>query len=143
MNSKATLRLPGHLLFPLIPTLIHQEVRHSRFYAVKSDSISIQADGSRSQRKNVEECFTKLHDLLVAAGKTVLPGATSQAQRNRVRGLYVSYGHRTNIVGPSQVADASSYNRLLRQERAAQARLITKRIQSSKKAARKGQRRPD
>jgi hypothetical protein len=37
----------------------------------------------------VESCFDKLYQLLQSSAKEVIPGETSQAQRNRVQKLYV------------------------------------------------------
>lgn len=87
VNSKATLRLPLEFLLPLVPSLLHDGIRASRYYAGKSDSIIIQADDSRKQQDNVQSCYARLHHLIVDAGASVVPGETSEAQRSRVKGL--------------------------------------------------------
>ena len=88
-NSKATVRLPARDLLPLIPTMLHAPLRASRHYASRSDSIVVQSDGSRKQGENVEECFHKLHQLIVHIGESKIPGETSSQQVNRVRRLCV------------------------------------------------------
>lgn len=87
VNSKATLRLPCNTLFSLIPTALHAKMRESRFYAAKSHSIVLQADSTRSQRDNVDECIRKLYEMIVEAGRAIIPGTTSQAQKKRVQEL--------------------------------------------------------
>lgn len=87
VNSKATLRLPLNSLLPLIPGLLHQQLMVSRFYAEKSNTLVIQADRNRKQDDNVQECFEKLHDVIIAAGKTVVRGETSLDKKERVKGL--------------------------------------------------------
>ena len=98
-NSKATVRLPARDLLPLIPTMLHAPLRASKHYASRSDSIVVQSDSSRKQGENVEECFHKLHQLIVHIGETKIPGETSLQQVNRVRKLCVSliYGYLLQI----------------------------------------------
>jgi peptidyl-tRNA hydrolase ICT1 len=75
-------------LLPLVPPLLHQPIRQSRYYAAKSDSIVIQADDSRKQADNANHCFVKLHEMVSQAGTKILPGETSQMQKERVKTLY-------------------------------------------------------
>jgi peptidyl-tRNA hydrolase ICT1 len=75
-------------LLPLVPSILHPQIRLSRYYAAKSDSIVIQADDSRKQADNADHCFAKLHDMVSEAGAKVLPGETSPMQKERVRTLY-------------------------------------------------------
>ncbi len=89
VNSKATLRLPVNLLQPLLPGLFHQPLVLSRYYAGKSNSLVIQADGNRKQGDNVLQCFEKLHGIILAIGKSVVRGETSLNQKERVKSLYV------------------------------------------------------
>ena len=74
-------------LLPITPNLLHQQIRCSRYYAERSDSVVIQADGKRKQTENVQECFVKLQDLLLDAGKNVVQGETSPEQANKVKRL--------------------------------------------------------
>jgi peptidyl-tRNA hydrolase ICT1 len=47
----------------------------------------IQADDSRKQSDNVQSCFVKLHELVVQAGREVVPGETSAEQMKHVEKL--------------------------------------------------------
>ena len=89
MNSKATLRLLAKDLLPLIPKILHPEIEGSRYFAQNSRSLVIQGDGSRKRTDNEQECYKKLHDLIVAAGKSAVKGETSPDQAEKVRKLYV------------------------------------------------------
>ena len=74
-------------LLPLLPSLLHAPIRDSRYHTSKSDAIVIQSDSSRKQGDNVEDCHVKLHDMIVAAAKTAIPGETTQSTMERVKGL--------------------------------------------------------
>lgn len=87
VNTKATLRVPFSSLLPLVPSLLHAELRASRYAAQRSDSLVIQSDESRKQSANVEACFEKLRQLLEEAGRAVVRGETSEEQKERVRKL--------------------------------------------------------
>jgi peptidyl-tRNA hydrolase ICT1 len=89
VNSKATLKVPLDSLLPLVPRLVHPTLRASRYAAERSQCLVIQSDEERKQSNNVESCFDKLYQLLQSSAKEVIPGETSQAQRNRVQKLYV------------------------------------------------------
>ena len=49
----------------------------------------IQADGSRKQADNVQDCLNKLHDLIVSAGKSVVRGEVSPEQLAKIKREYV------------------------------------------------------
>ncbi|KAI9773424.1 MAG: hypothetical protein M1840_007640 [Geoglossum simile] len=87
VNSKATLRVPLHSLLQVVPSALHQGLRSSRFHAAGSDAIVIQADGSRKQSENVQECFCKLQSLVAEAGRAVVPGETTAGQKEYVQRL--------------------------------------------------------
>lgn len=57
----------------------------SRFYAEKSNSLVIQADGNRKQSDNVLECFEKLYALILGVGKAVIRGELSLASKERIK----------------------------------------------------------
>ena len=98
VSSKATLRLPTASLLPLLPTLFHGPLLQSRYHAAASNALVIQADDSRKQADNVNACFRKLHDLIVAIGRDVVPGETSAAQVQRVKGLEKADKARTRVM---------------------------------------------
>ena len=87
VNSKAQLRVPLERLLIHVPPLLHPGIRNCRYYADKSSSLLIQADESRKQGTNKETCFRKLHQLLAQIGRQVVPGETSDAQKERVKGI--------------------------------------------------------
>jgi peptidyl-tRNA hydrolase ICT1 len=86
-NSKATLKVPLATLFPLVPRLLHPQLRASRYATERSQALVIQSDESRQQTTNVDLCYAKLHQLLVSSAKEVVPGETSQEQKDRVSKL--------------------------------------------------------
>ncbi|KAI4729941.1 hypothetical protein E4T49_02361 [Aureobasidium sp. EXF-10728] len=85
VNSKATLRLPLSALLPMLPAVLRSAVSKSRYSA--KDDLVIQADDSRKQNENVHRCFIKLHEMIVQAGREVVPGETSAEQMERVKKL--------------------------------------------------------
>ncbi|MCJ1224108.1 hypothetical protein MMC12_000751 [Toensbergia leucococca] len=89
VNSKATVRVEMKDLLPLIPGILHQELIASRYYAERGHALVIQADGSRKQGDNVQECFKKLQDLVISAGKSTVTGETSLEQVKKVKRLWV------------------------------------------------------
>lgn len=96
VNSKAMLRLPLKDLLPSVPNLLHDQIRASPYYAEKSDALVIQADINRKQSDNVDACFMKLQDLILAAGRSSIKGETSPEQAERVKRLYeCPYQYRT------------------------------------------------
>lgn len=88
VNSKATLKVPLATLFPLVPRLLHSPLRASRYATDRSQALVIQSDESRQQATNVDLCYEKLNRLLVSSAKEIIPGETSQEQRDRVSKLY-------------------------------------------------------
>ena len=74
-------------------------------------SLLFQSDESRKQAENRVSCHRRLNDFVLKLAKEVIPGETSQAQKERVRGL---------------------------QTKSNEARLNWKKGQSAKKASRKG-----
>ena len=74
-------------LLPLIPRILHSEVKRSRFYAGKSESLIMQSDASRKQTGNVEECYQKLYSIIVTAGRATVRGETSPEQTRRIKNL--------------------------------------------------------
>ncbi|KAJ6019172.1 hypothetical protein N7522_001239 [Penicillium canescens] len=87
VNSKATLKVPFDSLLPLVPPLIYQSLRTSRYAAERAQCLVIQSDEERKQANNVEACFDKLYQLLKNTAKEVVPGETTQAQREHVQKL--------------------------------------------------------
>ncbi|EAW09546.1 peptidyl-tRNA hydrolase domain protein [Aspergillus clavatus NRRL 1] len=87
VNSKATLKVPLQSLLPLVPRILHPRLRLSRYYAERTHTLVIQSEESRKQAANVESCYEKLHNLLKTTADDVIPGETSEEQRDRVQKL--------------------------------------------------------
>ena len=87
VNSKAQLRVPLDRLLPFVPTLLHSGIKSSRYYVDKNAGLLFQSDDSRKQGTNRDSCFRKLQELLIQIGKEVVPGETSDAQREKVKAL--------------------------------------------------------
>ncbi|KAL8711100.1 MAG: hypothetical protein Q9220_004481 [cf. Caloplaca sp. 1 TL-2023] len=87
VNSKAMLRMPLPHLLPLVPTILHDKLTASQYYAAKSNALVIHADSSRKQGDNVDACFAKLRTLILAAGEATVKGETSPEQVTRVKRL--------------------------------------------------------
>lgn len=86
VNSKAQLRVHLDRLLPTIPPPLHAALRSSRYYA-KDDTLLIQSDDSRKQAANKDNCWTKLAQEISRAGKEVIPGETSEEQKEKVKEL--------------------------------------------------------
>lgn len=56
-----------------------------RHYAASSHSILLNSSLERSQAANVEDCFRRLHTVLLEAAELGVRGDTSEATRDRVR----------------------------------------------------------
>lgn len=91
VNSKATLRIHMKDFFPMIPKILHPDIKGSRYYAANSKSLVIQGDASRNRNENIQECYKKLHTTIVAAGRATVRGETSPAQVEKVKNLYVNF----------------------------------------------------
>ena len=89
VNTKATVRFHMQDLTSIIPPVLHSQLRASTYYAERSNSLVIHADGSRKQNDNIRECFHKLQLLIKASGKTAVKGETSPEQAAKVKNLYV------------------------------------------------------
>ena len=74
-------------LFKHVPAVLHSQIRASPHCTAKSETIVISSDESRKQSDNVHHCHSKLHQIIVDAGRTSIPGETSEAQQRRVQGL--------------------------------------------------------
>lgn len=87
VSSKATLRVSMSQLLQRIPRIMHAPIQSSRYHAAKSDAVVIQADDSRKQSDNVKECYKKLQDMIVQAGREAVPNETGAGQMERVEKL--------------------------------------------------------
>jgi peptidyl-tRNA hydrolase ICT1 len=86
VNSKAQLRVHLDRLLPIIPPALHSALRSSRYFA-KDNTLLIQSDDSRKQSANKDTCWSKLCVEISRVGKEVIPGETSDEQKERVKEL--------------------------------------------------------
>lgn len=84
-SSKATVRLPLPSPSLLPPFVVPHLVRHSPHYT--PHALLVSSSTQRSQQTNLTECFAKLKAAILDAAKRDLVGETSQAQKDRVKGL--------------------------------------------------------
>lgn len=89
-NSKATVRLATKDLSHLTPSIFHKALAASQYHAAKSEALIVQADSSRKQSDNVEECFRKLYQNIMQICRSMVKGETSPDQVRKVRELYAS-----------------------------------------------------
>ncbi|OAG02659.1 uncharacterized protein CC84DRAFT_1166491 [Paraphaeosphaeria sporulosa] len=94
VNSKATLKMPLNALLDHVPSVLHHEIRASRYVAERSSAIVIQADDSRKQNDNAHSCYKRLYEAIVEAGHAAIPGETSAEQAKRVKDLQKSDNER-------------------------------------------------
>jgi peptidyl-tRNA hydrolase ICT1 len=74
-------------LMPHVPKILHSQLRSSRFYVASSDCLQISAQTSRKQQSNKNECHEKFVQLLKDVSKEVIPGETSEAQKQKIEKL--------------------------------------------------------
>ena len=86
-NTKATLTISADALLPLVPKILHDNVRSSRYFAKASESLVIQSQESRSRTANQNRCYEKLLEVLADAGEGAIPGKTSLEQQEKVKRL--------------------------------------------------------
>ncbi|KAI3339106.1 peptidyl-tRNA hydrolase domain-containing protein [Ustulina deusta] len=77
-ESKATSVWPISELSKGLPKLVRSALRSSRYYAMRSDSITIQAQTQRSRTANTDENHQKLADELLRIYREKVPNATSE-----------------------------------------------------------------
>ncbi|KZP22637.1 hypothetical protein FIBSPDRAFT_824507 [Athelia psychrophila] len=85
VNTKATLRCRVDL--PWIPMWSVPELKKSPYYTTSSQAILITSTVFRSQSQNVDDCLSKLHNLIISAATAPIVNEPSEAQQARVRGL--------------------------------------------------------
>jgi len=85
VNTKATLRCPVKSRW--IPLWARETLRKSPAYVSSSESILLTSSVHRSQPENVQECFSKLHSLILSAAASCLVNEPSKEQKERVQRL--------------------------------------------------------
>ena len=77
---------------PLVPALLHAQLKSSRYYAKGSDDLVFQSDNSRKQKENAEECRGKLENVINTAASSVAPREISDSSKIRIKALLVLQG---------------------------------------------------
>lgn len=108
VNSKATLKVPLDALLQHVPKPIHDELRQSRYVAVRANALVVQADDSRKQSDNAQSCYRRLYEAIADAGKHAVPAETSPEQARRVRNLQKTSNQRRLDSKKQQSAKKSS-----------------------------------
>ncbi|GLB41008.1 putative RF-1 domain containing protein [Lyophyllum shimeji] len=85
VNTKATVRCP--LDSPWIPEWARPVLKEDPHYVSSTNSILIQSTVYRSQAQNVEDCLSKLHNIILAASSALIKNEPSEEQKKRVAAL--------------------------------------------------------
>ncbi|EDR04026.1 uncharacterized protein LACBIDRAFT_330957 [Laccaria bicolor S238N-H82] len=85
VNTKATLRCPTNA--PWIPEWARKELVKSSHYVASTHSILLTSTVHRSQSQNVEDCFNKLHSLILDASSAPIKKETTPEQKKKVEAL--------------------------------------------------------
>ncbi|KAK0611542.1 hypothetical protein B0T14DRAFT_330856 [Immersiella caudata] len=86
-ETKATTTWPVKQLMTILPSLLHEGIRSSKYYSQRSDSISIQAQTQRSRTANRDENHQKLFEELQALYRSTIPGETSADKTRKYEAL--------------------------------------------------------
>jgi len=85
VNTKSIVRLP--LKKPWIPAWAKDRLRNSPSYVRTGDSLLISSTRHRSQAENVDDCLSKLHNIILSAARADVTNEPTVAQQERVRVL--------------------------------------------------------
>ncbi|KAF9460362.1 hypothetical protein BDZ94DRAFT_1300001 [Collybia nuda] len=85
VNTKATLRCPIDSVW--IPAWAQPHLKNNPHYAASTNSILIMSSVYRSQHENVEDCLSKLHDIVLATSSAPIKTEPSPEQKKRVEAL--------------------------------------------------------
>jgi peptidyl-tRNA hydrolase ICT1 len=81
------MRVSAGKLLSILPRVLHPAIRSSPAYSAKTDSLLFQSDESRAATENRDTCHRKLWGLVDDTFKSVVPGETSIAQKQKVQKL--------------------------------------------------------
>jgi peptidyl-tRNA hydrolase ICT1 len=79
--------VPADKLLSILPRVLHPAIRASPIYSAKTDSLLFQSDESRAATENRDACHRKLWELVDNTFRSVVPGETSMAQKEKVQKL--------------------------------------------------------
>ncbi|KAF5378962.1 hypothetical protein D9757_009122 [Collybiopsis confluens] len=84
VNTKATLRCSVNADW--IPLWARPDLAASPQYVVSTKSLLIKSTVYRSQAQNIEDCLTKLHNLVLSAASAPVKNETPEKTKKRVEG---------------------------------------------------------
>jgi peptidyl-tRNA hydrolase ICT1 len=87
-ESKATTVWPVKDLQAVLPKLMHDAVRGSKYYTAGNDSWTIQAQTHRSRSANLDENEQKLTEEVERIYESSVPGETSDEKKDKHRNLW-------------------------------------------------------
>ncbi|KAK1658817.1 peptidyl-tRNA hydrolase domain-containing protein [Colletotrichum godetiae] len=82
-ESKAVTVWPIKDILPVLPKLLHQSIRGSKYYTARSDSLTFQAQTHRQRDANSEENQQKLIDEIIKIYQETVPGETSPDKKKK------------------------------------------------------------
>jgi len=85
VNTKATLRCAVDSQW--IPVWARPELTKSPFYVASTQSVLITSTLHRSQSQNVDDCLSKLHQLILTASSASVKKEPSEEQKKRIANL--------------------------------------------------------
>ncbi|KAG6337111.1 hypothetical protein ID866_1985 [Astraeus odoratus] len=83
--TKVTARC--RLSAPWIPPWARESLMRSPCYVKSSDSLLVASSATRSQALNVDDALSRLHHLVAECASRLIPGSTSEEQRQQVAAL--------------------------------------------------------
>ncbi|CAG7557275.1 unnamed protein product [Fusarium equiseti] len=82
-ETKATTAYPVQQLYSMLPKLLYPSVRRSKYYTSANDSLTFQAQDSRSRDANAQDNRRKLMEELVRIYKEAVPAETSSEKKKK------------------------------------------------------------
>ena len=86
-ESKATTRWTIAELAKVVPKLVHNELRSSKYYMRRDDCISVQAQTQRSRTANADENHEKLFEELQRIYSEIVPGESNPDTKQKYDAL--------------------------------------------------------
>ncbi|KAM0440706.1 hypothetical protein ACHAPT_000007 [Fusarium lateritium] len=82
-ETKAITAYPVGELLSMLPKTLHPSIRKSRYYTASNDSLTFQAQDSRSRNANAEDNRRKLVEEVTRIYEEATPAETSQEKKKK------------------------------------------------------------
>lgn len=82
-ETKAITSWPVGQLMGILPKMLHRGLRSSKYYTAGNDSLSLQAQTSRSRTANADDNHQKLFDEMQRVYDETVPNETSPEKRHK------------------------------------------------------------